>query len=189
MTSLNANSCGDDLLGVDIQFDWSDECTENKLDKSLEWWVMFANILVPVDGSANAYRASECAGDLAAKYGARVTLLCVISEGGASGVPEELRDLAMIEHIEITQWNWLEGVANQILQTAERGARSRGAEDVQTVVDQGEPAKAIIDFAKSHHADLIVMGRRGLGGVAGLLMGSVSHKVAHLVECPCMTVI
>jgi nucleotide-binding universal stress UspA family protein len=150
---------------------------------------MFSNILVPVDGSTHSYKASECAGDLAAKYGAQVTLLYVVSETSASGVPEELRDLAMIEHIEITQWNWLEGVANQILQTAERSVRSRGAESVQTVVDQGEPSKVIIDFAKNHHADLIIMGRRGLGSIAGLLMGSVSHKVAHLVECPCMTVL
>jgi nucleotide-binding universal stress UspA family protein len=150
---------------------------------------MFTNILVPVDGSRHAYRASECAGELAAKCGAQLTLLYVVSEGAPAGVPEELRDLEKIEHIEITEWSWLEGVANQILQTAERNARSRGAVNVQTVVDQGDPARAIIDFAKSRHADLIVMGRRGLGSMSGLLMGSVSHKVAHLVECPCMTVL
>ena len=36
--------------------------------------------------------------------------------------------------------------------------------------------------------DLIVMGRRGLGDLGGLLMGSVSHKVCHLADCACLTV-
>ncbi|MCB1819877.1 MAG: universal stress protein, partial [Gammaproteobacteria bacterium] len=34
----------------------------------------------------------------------------------------------------------------------------------------------------------IVMGRRGLGDLAGLLMGSVSQKISHLAPCPCLTV-
>jgi nucleotide-binding universal stress UspA family protein len=157
--------------------------------RQLEPVFMFTNILVPVDGSTHSYRASEVAGELATKFGAQITLLYVVNAGAASGVPEELRDLARIEHIELSEWNWLEGVANKILETADGWARKSGAKNIQTVVDQGEPAQAIIDYSKNHHADLIVMGRRGLGSAAGLLMGSVSHKVAHLVECPCMTVI
>ena len=48
----------------------------------------------------------------------------------------------------------------------------------------GEPAHAIADAAKDLGCDAIVMGTRGLGSVAGLLMGSVATKVLHLTELP-----
>ena len=59
---------------------------------------------------------------------------------------------------------------------------------LRTSIGVGHPAESIVAYAKAEEADLIVMGRRGLGSVSGLLMGSVSHKVAHLSECACMTI-
>lgn len=44
------------------------------------------------------------------------------------------------------------------------------------------PAKAILDAASD--ADLVVVGARGLGGFAGMLLGSVSHHVANHATCP-----
>lgn len=44
------------------------------------------------------------------------------------------------------------------------------------------PAKAILDAATD--ADLVVVGARGLGGFAGMLLGSVSHHIAHHAPCP-----
>ena len=42
--------------------------------------------------------------------------------------------------------------------------------------------------SKHEKPDMIVMGRRGLSDLQGLLMGSVSHKVSHLADCACLTV-
>ena len=50
----------------------------------------------------------------------------------------------------------------------------------QTVADL--PARALIDA--SHHAELVVVGARGLGGFKGLLLGSVSQKVLNHAGCP-----
>jgi nucleotide-binding universal stress UspA family protein len=36
--------------------------------------------------------------------------------------------------------------------------------------------------------DLVVMGRRGLGGIKGLLMGSLSHKISSMADCTVVTV-
>ena len=50
------------------------------------------------------------------------------------------------------------------------------------------PALAIVTYAREEKVDLIVMGTRGRGGVAHLLMGSVSEKVVQTAPCPVLTV-
>ena len=52
-------------------------------------------------------------------------------------------------------------------------------------IGQGKPSKAILEYAHTHHIDLIVMGSRGLSAVAGVL-GSVSYAVLRNAECPVM---
>jgi nucleotide-binding universal stress UspA family protein len=48
----------------------------------------------------------------------------------------------------------------------------------------GEPAATIVRFAGAQRCSEIVMGKRGLGRITGLLLGSVSREVAHLSEVP-----
>ena len=48
----------------------------------------------------------------------------------------------------------------------------------------GEPAATIVAFAKKHRCSAIVMGSRGQGQVAGLMLGSVAAKVIYLAKCP-----
>jgi hypothetical protein len=60
---------------------------------------MFRSILVPVDGSAYAHKAVEIAGDLALKYGARVTVLHVLRPDPIGIGPEKFRALVGAERI------------------------------------------------------------------------------------------
>jgi nucleotide-binding universal stress UspA family protein len=58
--------------------------------------------------------------------------------------------------------------------------------DVRTLIEEGSPAKVLIE--RSRDADLLVVGSRGLGGFAGMVLGSVSqHLVAH-AHCPVVVV-
>ena len=58
--------------------------------------------------------------------------------------------------------------------------------DVRTQVEQGNPAKVLIE--RSKEADLMVVGSRGHGGFKGMLLGSVSqHLVAH-ADCPVVVI-
>jgi nucleotide-binding universal stress UspA family protein len=50
------------------------------------------------------------------------------------------------------------------------------------------PAAAIVSYAREANVDLIVMGTHGRGGVAHLLMGSVSERVVRTAPCPVLTV-
>jgi nucleotide-binding universal stress UspA family protein len=53
---------------------------------------------------------------------------------------------------------------------------------------EGGVAHAIADLARDTGADIIVVGTRGLGPVAGLLLGSVTHRLLHIAPCPVLTV-
>ncbi len=173
---------------------------------------MFETILAPIDGSDHATKAADLAAELAKTYGAKLIFLHVTLQGEAPG---QLRRLAEIEHlVEVTPVEQLpaanvtaglgaalrslheneksqaifRALGQQILDVAERGARSRDVAEIETSLVSGDPTDQIIKAAEGSRADLIVMGSRGLGDLKGLLLGSVSHKVASLAPCTCITV-
>ena len=149
---------------------------------------MFQHLLVPVDGSEHAQRAVDIAGDLAQRYGAKLTLIHVLTHVGGYQVPSELKAFEKIEHLRITEQDLIEAQGREILSAAEKRARNKGAADCTGLLESGDPARIIEEAAKAQGVDLIVMGRRGLGDLGGLLLGSVTHKVSQAVDCCCMTV-
>ncbi len=149
---------------------------------------MVDTILVPTDGSDHANKAVAFAGDIAPKYGATLILLHVLSDPGSNRVPDELRELARLEHIRMTEHDIRQAGAKELLNSAEARAREHGATKVQQTIEEGDPTRCILASAEAHGAEMIVMGSRGLGDLQGLLLGSVSHKVGHLAKCTCITV-
>ena len=65
------------------------------------------------------------------------------------------------------------------------GVKAHG--DVGTTLF-GYAARNIVDDAKEHDVDVIVMGSRGRGDLAGLILGSTAHKVIHLADRPVLIV-
>ena len=57
---------------------------------------------------------------------------------------------------------------------------------IERRVSEGAPATVLVD--ESRQADLLVVGSRGHGGFAGLLLGSVSQQCAHHAACPVVIV-
>jgi len=171
---------------------------------------MFKTILTATDGSDHARKAVTLAGDLAEKYDARLIILHIL--GGV--VPEELRHMLEVEFMggapvperprgpympetfvphgdapPIAAYSdALEAVGKRIVEDAAMVAREQGAKKVDTEVVNGDPVEEILALAKRENADMIIMGSRGLGDLKGLLLGSVSHKVAQLAKCTCVTV-
>lgn len=149
---------------------------------------MIKKILVATDGSDHANRALDLAADLAASCGAEVIVLHVMRRAGSGRVPEELEALARIEHVEVTERDMLQGVAHAIVESASARLRKAGASRIATRILLGDPAPAVVQAAQEAGADLVVIGRRGLGALGGALLGSVSLKVIQLAEAPVVTV-
>ena len=55
---------------------------------------------------------------------------------------------------------------------------------ITKVLSDGDPGFEIAEYAKSNNICHIVLGTRGLSNLKGLIMGSVSHQVIHLAQCP-----
>lgn len=145
---------------------------------------MFERILVPVDGSDNAMKALELAVQIQSTNDSDILILCVyrhysLLEASMSMVrPEEPENLD----------DSMREFATGVVERAKSFAAEKGAKSVRGFVKSGPPARTIVAFAKDHEADLIVLGGRGLGDVEGFLLGSVSHKVVGMAECPVLVV-
>jgi nucleotide-binding universal stress UspA family protein len=139
------------------------------------------HILIATDGSDSADRATEAAAKLAKAMGSRLSILTV----GGNLSAEEMRQLARAEG---NVPDALEALSNQILWQAREKALHAGVTDVHTQSGWGDPAEVIIETARREHADAIVLGRRGRGQLAGLLLGSVSQKVTSLAPCAVIVV-
>lgn len=149
---------------------------------------MVKNILVPVDGSEGALRAVAAAVALAKQTRAKLQVLHVMPRLGSGRIPKELEQFAELEHVRITESEVMQGVAREVVARAVGEARAKGLEVPDGRIEVGEPSATIAQVAESGGFDLIVMGRRGLNDLEGLLMGSVSHRVARRAGCPVMTV-
>lgn len=141
-------------------------------------------ILIPFDGSAASMRAVEqvvaLSGNMATPPGA--ILLAVVPPAGfgdqlLQGKPSDIRAL---------QAPALENARKLMKQAAETLAKA--GVTAQEHVEVGHPEEIINQFSDAYHCDLIVMGTRGLGPTAGLLMGSVATKTVHLTDLPVMLV-
>lgn len=131
---------------------------------------MFRSILVALDGSLASTAALGQAIDLARDEGARLTLISVAA-------PLRWRPVGPY-YVPLPSDDELEQQAQEILDHAE--ARVPEDVSVSTVLRRGEAAKAILERVEQGEHDLVVMGSRGLGRAASLLLGSVSRDVvAH----------
>ena len=63
-----------------------------------------------------------------------------------------------------------------------------GPKTVPAVMTSGSPAFAIIDYAREHEIDLIIMGTHGRGTLGHFLMGSVAEHVVRTAPCPVLVV-
>jgi nucleotide-binding universal stress UspA family protein len=132
-------------------------------------------IVVGVDGSAPSERALRWAASLAAAFGARLELVTawdVPASYGFASVPPD--------------WDPAGDMRKVLDETVRAVFGDQPPAGLQRQVREGGAAKVLIEASQG--AIMVVVGSRGHGGFAGLLLGSVSANVAEHASCPVLVI-
>ncbi len=136
-------------------------------------------ILLPFDGSSHSQNATKYALSLAKLYGAHVTIVCCYEFRG--NMPE-VREL-LIKDVKTN----MKAEAKKTLQKAGSVFENQGVNFTLDAIE-GAAGYVLTNLAKSKEFDLIIMGSHGHSDIAGLFLGSVTHKVLNTIYCPVMVV-
>ena len=137
-------------------------------------------ILCPTDFSDVSTKAEAYATALAGRYDARLHLLHV-------DPPTPIMSPYGEMPVDIRLFEEQRDQAEKDLATSRERARAAGV-PAEASVRGGHPAREILTVADEFHADLVVIGTHGRGGVEHLLLGSVAEKVMRKAPCPVMVV-
>jgi nucleotide-binding universal stress UspA family protein len=137
---------------------------------------MSSGVIVGYDGSDYAKTALQAALDAAKAYGDPVIVAFGYELNKVAG---EIQDYAAA----------LKEVARQRLDEArEVAADHDSGVEVDAVIVEEAPAKALAELAEERDARLIVIGSRGESPIRGALLGSTAHKLLHLSSRPVLVV-
>lgn len=133
-------------------------------------------VLLATDGSKDARTAAEFLKDFPLPGGATIRIVTVVT------LPRSALDVPPVAAFNES----LLAEGRRVVEEARTLLGPRAA--VEERVVQGTPKEEIVRAAEEWPADLVVVGGRGLGGVRGFLLGSVSQTVARHVHCPVLVV-
>lgn len=138
---------------------------------------MFKHILVPTDFGEPAQRALDIALEVAAKFGASVSLLHVYQV------------LLPFAYDEALVWplDQIEKAARKTLDAHLARAKARYSK-CDAILKPGTAAVEIVSVANQVRADLIVLGTHGRRGMSRMMLGSVAERVVRTSPIPVLTV-
>ena len=148
---------------------------------------MFKSIVVGLDGSPASETALRTACDIAKHYASDVHLVHTPepqTAGFATGAVAGYHAIATMPSEDEVR-----AAAGKIIQDGRDIAKDCGQSIAGTHVQRGNPVDEIIGYADGCGADLIVTGRRGLGNISSLILGSTSQRISHAAKCAVLTVV
>ncbi len=137
-------------------------------------------ILVPTDLSPTSLAALEAAKFLARRFRSEIVLVCAFQSPVFSG---DVAGAAAATQIAIEQ----ERAVEIGLQRLERRLKRSGFK-CRSYTREGSPAEVIVNLAKRLRVSLIAIATHGSGGLARMLLGSVTDRVVRSAPCPVLTV-
>jgi nucleotide-binding universal stress UspA family protein len=139
---------------------------------------MFDKILLAVDGSDHALHAARIAAEMARGMQPKEFRVVVSYDI----IPIYLGEPNLQYAIDSRKKDAEEVLNNALKEIGELPC------EIHTELLEGDPATAIIDVANVRKSEIIIMGSRGLGRLAGLVLGSTSQKVVAHAPCPVLIV-
>jgi len=137
------------------------------------------SVLLPVDGSRHAFEAALYVIGFARTHGAPAVHVVTIEPAPAAWQTHGMESEEIQSLLSARAHSAMKSVVNAL---NEAGIAHR------TYVKLGDPAETIAALAEELGCDTIVMGTRGIGGLAALALGSVTRKVLHLATVPVICV-
>ena len=135
---------------------------------------MFKNILIPTDGSAVANKAVKAGIELASQLGAKVTGYYAVE----AIQPRVYGEGYMIDNKTIKAFEQqARQVGQKHIDSMAKIAGTAGIKFTGVMTMAETPYDGIIETAKKQKCDAIFMASHGRRGLAGIIMGSVTHKV------------
>lgn len=138
--------------------------------------IEFNRILVPIDLGEGTTHLTDVATDMAAKLGAKVTLLHAFMVPAA----------AFAEGCELPLDGMIRSAEEALRKTLERVRKQYP--NTNALLVRGDPCEQILAVAQDRHASMIVMGTHGRRGLSRLLLGSVAESVVRASPIPVLTV-
>ncbi|MGO1637697.1 universal stress protein [Ancrocorticia populi] len=132
------------------------------------------HIVCGVDGSESSIVALNLAVREAVRWGARLSCVGAVSFAGSAWLPGGGYHQEVLDDVRAG------------LKEAVEGARQGYDLDVRCHAIEGNPAALMTEFSTA--VDLLVVGSRGRGGFAGLLLGSTSQSIIQHAACPVVVV-
>lgn len=140
---------------------------------------MFKHILIPTDGSKNAFKAVHAAIDFARESGAKVTGYSAMDGSTYRHVGAYVTDAV---HMEIARR--VREVAEAHVDKIAEVARAAGVPFEGCVTEAPEAYEGIVAAASDKGCDLICMGSHGARGIEGFVRTSVTHQVLSHSKIP-----
>lgn len=134
-------------------------------------------ILVPVDGSENANRATGFAASMASALGVPMRLFYVFPAASV-----EVIGMAGMSRDDIDQA--AQAAAQRAFDKTREALGDEAPEDLEEETSIGDPAEEIVRYTEDDPGVMVIMGRRGLSRMKSLVLGSVSDKVSRHSKSP-----
>ncbi|TGG93352.1 universal stress protein [Natronospirillum operosum] len=144
-------------------------------------------LLVPVDGSEGAIKALRFAVGLGKATGAAVDMLYAFPRNAYElfGTPAEYATQEHLRYMDPEAFGKLRDDNAKKVFAAMRKALGDDASGIRDqILLEGDPGEAVIKHADAADAPMIIVGSRGISRVRGLLIGSVSQRLAEHAHCP-----